>query len=74
MSGEKKSRGWVDKTQLGAAIVALSLLMIFAPYAVARVVTDVTRFSKILVAIDMFYGIVFLLAGIAVFFVKTESE
>jgi hypothetical protein len=64
----------LDKTQLGAAIIAFSLLTIASPFALAKAVTSPAQFIGAITAVDLFYGIVFLVMGIAVFFVKEERE
>jgi hypothetical protein len=64
----------LDKTQLGAAIIAFSLLTIVSPFGLAKTVTTPSQFIGAITAVDLFYGIVFLVMGIAVFFVKEERE
>ena len=64
----------LDKTQLGAAIIAFSLLTIVSPFGLAKTVTTPSQFIGAITAVDLFYGIVFFVMGIAVFFVKEERE
>ena len=64
----------LDKTQLGAAIIAFSLLTIVSPFGLAKTVTTPSQFIGAITAVDLFYGIVFLVMGIAVFFIKEERE
>lgn len=64
----------MDKTQLAAAIIAFSLLTIVSPFGLGRAVSSASQFIGALTIVNVFYGMVFLVAGIAVFFVKEEKE
>jgi hypothetical protein len=59
---------------LGAAIIAFSILTIVSPFGLAKTVTSPAQFIGAITAVDLFYGIVFLVMGIAVFFIKEEKE
>ena len=64
----------MDKTQLAAAIIAFSILMIVSPFGLGRAITKSDQFVGALTIVNVFYGMVFLIAGIAVLFVKEEKE
>ncbi len=64
----------MDKSQLGAAIIAFSVLMMISPFGLGRAITAPTQFIGAISAVNIFYGIVFLIAGIAVFFIKETEE
>jgi len=64
----------LDKTQLAAAIIAFSILMIVSPFGLGRAITKSDQFVGALTIVNVFYGMVFLIAGIAVLFVKEEKE
>jgi hypothetical protein len=65
----------MDKTQLGAAIIAFSLLLIVSPFGVAKAPgMSATEFVGAMTILAVFYGIVFLVAGVAVFFVHEAPK
>jgi hypothetical protein len=65
----------MDKTQLGAAIIAFSLLLIVSPFGIARTSgMSATQFVGAMTILAVFYGIVFLVAGVAVFFVREAPK
>ena len=64
----------MDKTQLAAAIIAFSMLTIVSPFGLGRAITKSDQFVGALTIVNVFYGMVFLIAGIAVLFVKEEKE
>ena len=64
----------MDKTQLAAAIIAFSLLMMVSPFGLGKAVTSAAQFVGAMTVVSLFYGVVFLIAGIAVLFVKDEKE
>jgi hypothetical protein len=70
----------MDKTQLSAAIIAFSLLMLVSPWGLSKAITGTnvaavqSQFIGAISILVMFYAIVFLVAGIAVLYVKEEKE
>ena len=65
----------MDRIQLGTAIIAFSLLMIISPWGISKVPSiGTSEYIGGLTALVIFYSVVFLLAGIAVFFVKEKEE
>jgi hypothetical protein len=45
-----------------------------SPFGLGRAVTSANQFIGALTIVNVFYGLVFLFAGIAVLFVKEEKE
>ncbi|MEM0117992.1 MAG: hypothetical protein QXV32_06055 [Conexivisphaerales archaeon] len=64
----------MDKSQLGAAIIAFSLLMMVSPWGLGKAVTSASQYIGSIDILVIMYSIVFLIAGVAVFFVKDERE
>jgi len=63
----------MDKTQLGAAIIAFSLVLLLSPFAVGRAVSTNTAWVGAMSAFIIFTSIIFLATGIAVFYIKPEQ-
>ncbi len=73
-SVKKKKRLSIDKSQLSAALIAFSILLIITPFGLGRVITNPSMFIGAISAVNIFYGLVFLAGGIAVYFVSTGEE
>ncbi|MGC8580151.1 MAG: hypothetical protein ACP5MB_08850 [bacterium] len=71
---KKKKRLSIDKSQLSAALIAFSILLIITPFGLGRVITNPSMFIGAISAVNIFYGLVFLAGGIAVYFVSTGEE
>jgi len=64
----------VDKNQVGAAIIAMALLMMASPFALSKALTTTTTYSLGLSSILIFYSLIILIIGVAVFYVKPVEE
>jgi len=73
-SVKKKKRLSIDKTQLSAALITFSILLIATPFGLGRTITNPSMFIGAISAVNIFYGLVFLAGGIAVYFVSTGEE
>jgi hypothetical protein len=71
---KKKKRLSIDKSQLSAALIAFSILLIITPFGLGRIITSPSMFIGAISSVNIFYGLVFLAGGIAVYFVSTGEE
>jgi hypothetical protein len=71
----KKKKGLsIDKSQLSAALIAFSILLIITPFGLARIITNPSMFIGAISSVNIFYGLVFLAGGIAAYFVSAGEE
>ena len=65
----------MDKLQIGCGIIAFAILMLISPWGLSKVPSiAANEYIGALSALVYFYAIVFVVVGIAVFYVKEERE
>lgn len=73
-NNKNKKRLSIDKTQLAAAVIAFSVLLIITPFGLGRVITNPSMFIGAISAVNIFYGLVFFASGIAIYFVSGGED
>ena len=65
----------MDRIQIGCGIIAFAFLMLISPWGLSKVPSIGTaEYIGALSALVYFYAIVFIVVGVAVFYVKEERE